>query len=160
LIELQALFPIGGKLIVKGPQTEDPAEREALELRVRALTAREIVQQLARIAQIVNEVDSGKKSYYEIANDYFEDACALLALATMPGGTTNGLDVDAQTDVIANLDGGDFLRAWKTFLGANADFFKEAADLLVGATAKKIKAMISDGRTPSSISANTESPTP
>lgn len=151
LVELQTLFPIGGRATVKAPY--DPAapdaEREEIKVRVRALTAREIVKALAEVVRVISTVETGM-AYVQVADAHFEDACDLIAIAT-----------DRDGKWIGNLDGGDFLRLWKTFLGANADFFIEAADLFVGATAQKVKALTRGvGPTPSSSSPSTESPTP
>lgn len=147
LVELQALFPTGGRLTVKAPyDREKPdAVREDVTVRVRTLTAREILSALAAIAVVIESADGGT-AYLKVANEHFEEACELLAVGTDHGGGW-----------IGSLDGGDFLRLWKTFLGANADFFREAADLFVGATAQKVRALMrSDGLTSSSSSPSTE----
>lgn len=147
LIELQALFPTGGRLTVKAPFDPKHADavREDVKVRVRTLTAREIMSTLAAVAVVIESADGGT-AYLKVANEHFDEACELLAVGT-----------DKEGSWIGDLDGGDFLRLWKTFLGANADFFLEAADLFVGATAQKVMALIRGvGPTSSSSSPSTE----
>ena len=141
LVELSVLFPIGGKVQVKAPHVkgEDPTKREQVQVTVRALSALEIVQQLQHVIAIAEGVEKGTP-YVKVATQHFDDFCALFALAS---------DDERDAAWFARLDGADFLRTVKTFLGANGDFFTEAADLFVGATARRVKAALWGGQTSS-----------
>lgn len=152
LAELQVLFPIGGKVSVRPPRerANPDAPRHPVKVTMRALTALEIFQQLGRASQIADSVGAGTP-IARVVVDHAEDVMALLVVAS---------DDEHDAAWFGALDGGEFLRVVKTFMGANGDFFTEAADLFVGATARKVRAAISAGLMPSSNLPPQASPTP
>ncbi len=149
LVELQTLFPIGGRATVKEPfDPEQPdKERTEVRVRVRALSARETARMAAALVKIVSSSEQGK-AHVELANDHFDDACELIAVAT-----------DHNAKWIGDLDNADFVRLWKAFIGANADFFMEVVGLIAMGRRMGLSAS-GAGPIASSSSPSTESPTP
>lgn len=164
LVELKALFPIGGRVKVKEPvepprpeATDDEiaAYEQALDqrgevtLRVRELTMREIWDALAEVTNIVANIEGGKK-WIDVARDHYDDVCRILAIAT-----------NRPAEWIAGLAGGDSVRLWKAFLGENESFFTEVVDLFAAESAAarmvdRLMKKLGAGQTRSSSSSSTE----
>lgn len=135
LVELQTLFPIGGRVTVTEPF--DPKapdkDRQKITIRVRALTMRQIKDMLGEALTIARHVQEGRPKA-ELVNEHFEEVLKLAAAA---------MDRDEQW--LQDLDGGDFVRVTIAFIGANHDFFVQLNDLLYGTAGTQISRVLHGG---------------
>lgn len=147
LVELQTLFPIGGRITVTEPFDPKAAdkERQKVTLRVRALTMRQIKDMLGEALTIAKHLQEGRPKA-ELVNEHFEEVLKLAAVA---------MDRDEQW--LQDLDGGDFVRVAIAFIGANHDFFVQLNDLLYGTAGTQLSRLLrGDGQTASHSSLATE----
>lgn len=148
LEELEALYPSTGKILVKDPRDRSP-ERQTIHVQMRALSMREIKAMIGEAMLIAEDVQNDKRPA-EIVNDHGDEVLKLAAVAT-----------DRDADWLLDLDGGDFVRIVKGFVGANADFFFELGDLLYGKAGTVMGRVLRGvGQTPSRSSPGTDSSTP
>lgn len=124
-------------------------ERGKARVRVRPMSAEQVVQSVGRLVPIIEKMETGA-TLAEIAAETFDESLAILAVAT-----------DQEADYLRRLDAADFVAVFEKVYTENEPFFVRARALMTGKIAQKVRALFrGDGPTSSPISPSTESPTP
>lgn len=149
--ELATLFPSSRRVAVLEPA--DPKKPEAHRVQtavfVRALNIIELSRLVERLIPIAMEYESGSAPMQLIT----KHTTPVIDLAAEATGT--------KAEWLGRLDGGDFLQIGIAVLEVNGNFLGTVADLMFGATGKRLANLFRpDGQTSSSSLPSAASTTP
>lgn len=148
--DASTLVPTARSVIVTAPFDVDnwDEERKPARVRVRPMSAEQIVQSIGGLQTLVEKMEAGL-TIAEIAAEAFDEALTILEVAT-----------DQTAAFMRGLDGADFLTVFEKVYTENERFFARARALLTGDMGQKVRALFrGGGPTSSSTLPNTDSPT-